>query len=152
MSDSEWKQFLEDLFTSFPGMMDYIASKSVNKEETLRKWRKTLEGVSFEEASAVLDDWLMGRREAPKAYERDYIAITIRSLVAGARTRRATEASLREAEEAKKRAKETREALNGIGVYAAYMACLSVNRKLEAKEIGHAQHKEEIQKILRVVG
>jgi len=81
MTPTEWKQFSDELLIAFPGIREYINGKSSNPIATLATWEKTLRDVSYSEANSVLDEWLEGSQEPPKAYERDYIALAIKSRV-----------------------------------------------------------------------
>jgi hypothetical protein len=86
MTPTEWKQFSDELLIAFPGIREYINGKSSNPIATLATWEKTLRDVSYSEASAVLDEWLEGSQEPPKAYERDYVALAIKARVGFKRT------------------------------------------------------------------
>ena len=81
MNRAEWVEFQKELFTAFPGFGDYISEKSENPAGTLAAWYVSLEDVSLSEAKGVLKEWQTGSQEPPKAYERDYVAIAIRSRV-----------------------------------------------------------------------
>ncbi len=85
MNRSEFKVFTDRLFTAFPGLLSNINS-SLNPKGTLETWYTSLASVDASEANWVLDSWLSGSREPPKAFERDYVAIMIRSLVARRRS------------------------------------------------------------------
>lgn len=82
MNDTEWKQFLVALFNAFPSLRTWLnESTSDNGVETTRVWRRTLAACSYSECNAVLDSWISGKREAFRAYERDQVALVIRSHV-----------------------------------------------------------------------
>lgn len=98
MTREEWKVFSDELLIAFPGFRDYVNQKSSNPQATLETWYATLREVSYQDAKLVLNEWLSGTHEPPKAYERDYVAIVIRSRVGFLQNAaRATENKYREA-------------------------------------------------------
>lgn len=81
MNRTEFDEFKDRLFTAFPSFRTHINSKSDNPVGTLETWFKTLSGVELAEADKVVDEWLNGIKEPPKAFELDYVAIVIRARV-----------------------------------------------------------------------
>lgn len=86
MTRDEWTNFQITLFTSFPGFGEYVRDKSPDPSATLDSWYETLRDVTFTEAMAVVNSWINGRRDPPRAYDRDYLAITIRQMALFNRT------------------------------------------------------------------
>jgi hypothetical protein len=109
MNRQEFNEFKERLFVAFPSFKLHVTSKSDNPVATLETWARTLSGVELEEADAVLNSWLDGSVEPPKAFELDYVAILIRSRVGFKRNERSryqTAKSLYEEQQAAKTRRE----------------------------------------------
>jgi hypothetical protein len=114
MNKAEWVIFQKELFTAFPGFGDYVSEKSQNPAGTLASWYTTLEEVSLSEAKEVLNEWLQGYQEPPKAYERDYIAIAIRSRIGFKRRERSKYDAAKKILEEKEQVKRFMEVYSGV--------------------------------------
>lgn len=156
MNDSEFLTFKEELFTAFPGLRDHINKVSNEPTATLATWQRTLEPITYAEAKQVLDDWIDGRDEPPKAFERDYAAILIRQKVYHRRSKYRAYVAKHEASNSRaeqvRLAKETRAALAGLGVDAAFELCLRANGKLDRGEIDRSQWLVELDQICSKIG
>ncbi len=110
MNRAEFDEFKERLFTAFPSFRTHINTKSDNPVGTLETWAMTLSTIELEEADAVLNSWLDGTVEPPKAFELDYVAILIRSRVGFKRNERSrynTAKSLYDEQQAAKSRRES---------------------------------------------
>lgn len=110
MNRNEFNDFAERLFTAFPSFKLHVTGKSENPVGTLETWFKTLSGVELAEADAVLESWLNGSVEPPKAFELDYVAILIRSRVGFRRNERGRYETAKSLFEEQQAAKKRREA------------------------------------------
>lgn len=81
MNAQEFEQFTERLFIAFPSLGEWINEKSPEPQETLRVWRRCLDGYSVAECDSVLERWSTGVLEAFKAYERDQVHLMIRQVI-----------------------------------------------------------------------
>jgi hypothetical protein len=109
MNRTEFKDFSERLFVAFPSFRSHINAKSDNPAGTLETWFKTLSGVELAEADAVVNSWLDGSVEPPKAFELDYVAILIRSRVGFKRNDRSRYETAKSLYEEQRAAKVKRE-------------------------------------------
>ena len=80
MTDTEWSEFNSELLATLPDLYAWL-QKSPDMPRTMRVWRKILDGCSIDECRAVLDAWMVGTREPPKAYEREMTATIMRSYI-----------------------------------------------------------------------
>lgn len=108
MNRQEFNDFKERLFTAFPSFKLHVTGKSDNPVGTLETWFKTLSGVDMSEADLVLESWLNGTVEPPKAFELDYVAILIRSRVGFRRNEQAKYQTAKTLYEEQRAAKEHR--------------------------------------------
>lgn len=152
MNSNEWTMFCRDMCVQFPGLDEFVLTKSPDPKATFRLWFECLEDVTYDEASSVLRDWRIGTIPPLKFYERDLIATTIRAYVHGTRARNRqrelNEERRREIEERK----QTRIALAGIGVDTAYLLSRVEIQKRERGEISKEEERVNLQKILSMVG
>jgi hypothetical protein len=114
MTPTEWKTFTDELLIAFPGIRDYINAKSANPTATLETWQVTLRDCDYSEAKDVLNEWLQGYQEPPKAYERDYIAIAIRSRIGFKRRERSKYDAAKKIHDEKQEVKRFMEVYAGV--------------------------------------
>ena len=81
MTEAEFKTFSKRLFGSFPALWGWLHDTSPVVEDTLAAWRMSLDGCTIEECNRVVDRWLTGILKPFEAYERERVAIIIRSHV-----------------------------------------------------------------------
>lgn len=82
MNETEWKEFVRELYVSFPDLHEWVKANSPSPAETHRAWYTTLSRCSLTECRSVLQRWLDGTLEPFKAYERSYVCLIIRQTVA----------------------------------------------------------------------
>ena len=156
MTDAEFVKFRDELLVAFPGIREHVIRNSRIPDETIATWKRTLEPITYDEAKQVLDDWIDGRDEPPKAFERDYAAILIRQKVYHRRSKYRAYVAKHQASNSRaeqvRLAKETRAALAGLGVDVAFELCLRANGKLERNEIDRSQWLAELDQICSKIG
>lgn len=156
MTDAEFVKFRDELLIAFPGIREHVIRNSRIPDDTIATWQRTLEPITYDEAKQVLDDWIDGRDEPPKAFERDYAAILIRQKVYHRRSKYRAYVAKHEATNSRaeqvRLAKETRAALAGLGVDAAFELCLRANGKLNRGEIDRRQWLVELEQICAKIG
>lgn len=87
MTSAEFETLSKRLFTAMPDLWEWLASNSPDPKGTQATWRDCLRDCTLVECLHVLDDWIMGRRPAPKAYERADVARMLRQSVMFDRTK-----------------------------------------------------------------
>ncbi|MFY7700491.1 MAG: hypothetical protein ACOVQH_09490 [Burkholderiaceae bacterium] len=86
MTPNELEQFLRKAFIAFPGLKDW-AETLPKASDTLAVWSRTLERVTLDEATQVLNDWIdCTLSDPPVGYRRETFAIDIKSIVSRRRT------------------------------------------------------------------
>lgn len=81
MTDQEFTVFAKRLFIAFPDLWEWLQEKSIDPKGTQEVWRDTLRACSMDECLQVLEDWIVGKRQSFKAYERAQVALMIRQSV-----------------------------------------------------------------------
>ena len=89
MTDPEWTNFLRQLYVSFPSLSEWMTRNSQDVAGTHLVWRRTLAKCKFDECVKVLDSWITGKRSTFQAYERDQVALLIRTAVEHDRSQQA---------------------------------------------------------------
>ena len=87
MNNAEFNIFAKKLFTQFPSLYEWLARSSPDPEGTQVLWHATLKNCSLAECERVLHFWLESGQAPFAAYERDQVAVIIRSVVAKNRDR-----------------------------------------------------------------
>jgi len=81
MTEIEYKQFIERSFAAFPGLHEWVESKSPEPSETLGFWARSLKSVSIEDANKVLDGWCDGSiTDPPVGFRREMFALDVRAI------------------------------------------------------------------------
>lgn len=150
MTDAEFGVFAKRLFVQFPSLHEWLQRSSPDPLETQKLWRKTLGSFSLEDCLGVLDFWQANNQTPFEAYERDKVAVIIRSVI---HRKMDKEARKREREEEAKRIHE-RERGNKRGqdplpTFAGDEGCLAAFKELQPifkrwkeGEIDRVQYKE----------
>ena len=97
MTNPDFAIWVKRLFVAFPGLWDWLQSKSLDPIETQGVWRKCLGPYSLEECMTVLDEWSSGAREPFEAYERDKVHLRVRARIEQERDRARKRRELSEA-------------------------------------------------------
>ena len=97
MTNPDFAVWVKRLLVAFPGLWDWLQSKSLDPIETQGVWRKCLAPYSLEECMTVLDEWSNGTREPFEAYERDKVHLRVRARIEQERDRARKRLELSEA-------------------------------------------------------
>jgi hypothetical protein len=82
MDRLEVKEFCDLAFAAFPGLNEWLQTRSTDIYKTYEAWQKTLSSVTYSDAVLVLDGWLDGTiKDPPVGYRRELFAIDIRATV-----------------------------------------------------------------------
>jgi hypothetical protein len=87
MTENEFRDWSKRLFVAFPGFWAWVNDNSPEPKATLAQWCKTLKPYTLVECDAVLDAWTSGRTPPPAAYEREKVALVVRSIIELQRSR-----------------------------------------------------------------
>ncbi len=79
MTTEELDLFVESSCAAFPGLLELLKASPA----TVSVWGRTLDSVSYEEATSVLDRWIVGTLlDPPVGYRRETFALDVRAVVA----------------------------------------------------------------------
>lgn len=87
MTDTQFDKFLSRLLIQFPSLNEWVERHSPDPVETKKLWRQTLSQCELAECLWVLSKWADGGLTPFAAYERDQVAVIIRSVVSRERGR-----------------------------------------------------------------
>jgi hypothetical protein len=151
MTPKQFDEFTRQLFLAFPSFNSSLETHSPDKSGTLRIWYGQLEHIEFTEAMEVLGNWIHGRREPPKAFEYDRVALIVRASALFVRdSQRKGQENDRRARE-KKDATGTRRALAGLGIDEAYLKGSELKQRLASGEMSVYEFNEQVAKIVQEV-
>lgn len=152
--DPEFKSFIESLFIAFPSLYQWVSEHSLEPKDTYKRWHQTLKDCSLAECMKVLDDWTTGKKEPFKAYEKDMIALVVRSCVGFDRDKRARdEANLRASRAHVEAVAKSRNSYSRcVLLMDLWPMVIEANSKLDKGEITQEQWEAERDRIAELAG
>lgn len=81
MTTDEFKKLRKYLFSALPDLLEWIRTNSPDIELTLDLWYRVVKDCDYHDCLHVIDDWISGKRPAPKPYERSQTALMLKSSV-----------------------------------------------------------------------
>lgn len=151
MTPAQFDEFTRQLFVAFPSFNSALESHSPDKAGTLKVWFSVLNGIDFPEAMQVLGNWINGRREPPKTYEYDRIALIVRASALFDRDKGRQESESQRRAREKREATGTRKAMIDYGIDAAFQDGLLLSAKLRSGEISQYEFNERVATIVKEV-
>jgi len=151
MNANQFTEFTRQLFVAFPSFLGQLSDKSPDLKATMEVWFSVLGGVEFSEALFVLGDWTHGRREPPKAYEYDRIALVVRASAMFTRDKGRQESDLQRRAREKREANGTRKAMFDYGIDRAYVNGVTLTQKLKNNEVTQMEFNEQLAVIISEV-
>lgn len=152
--DPEFQSFVKALYIAFPSLRQWVHDNSPDMAETHKRWHQTLRDCSLAECMKVLDDWTTGKKEPFKAYEKDMIALVVRSCVGFDRDKRARdEANLRASKAHVEAVAKSRNSYSRcVLLMDLWPMVIEANSKLDKGEITQEQWEAERDRIAELAG
>ena len=150
MTSTEFATFTRQLFIQYPSLSEWLLRSSPDPDATTAMWHETLSRYSLGECMAVLAYWRKAGQTPFNAYERDQVAIIIRSVIATNRDRLRKREEAAERVEAKRYARRGATPFTALNVDATMLAVYSKLRPLHRQMLDGEITRAEYESVAKV--